>query len=239
MNSGDRMKKICAMLLSLLLFVSCCVSTADAAINNPIQLTGTDAVRGLSEFVISVDVKDAWNLAAFQLTVDYDESVLEVAEGGFHYSEEFQSYYVNGVCDANNRSQSEVVFAGAKTGAGAYTGTLAVIHFRVKDSSKTATTISLQVQTLATEEGGNVIKADIVNQNINYAVILQDFNGIYGDVDFNQNIDLNDAQLTLKAALKIIALDADAAIAADVNQDGTVNLQDAQIILKKALKIIA
>lgn len=58
------------------------------------------------------------------------------------------------------------------------------------------------------------------------------------DVDENGKVELADAQLALKAALKIITLDEKASKAADVTGNGKVELADAQLILKYALKII-
>lgn len=60
-----------------------------------------------------------------------------------------------------------------------------------------------------------------------------------GDIDNSGSIDLTDAQLTLKAALKITTLNGPAAKAADVNSDGFIDLTDAQIILKLALRIMS
>ena len=57
-------------------------------------------------------------------------------------------------------------------------------------------------------------------------------------MDNNQKIDLTDAQIILKAALKIIPLEGSAEKAADVDQNGKIDLTDAQLVLKKALKII-
>lgn len=62
---------------------------------------------------------------------------------------------------------------------------------------------------------------------------------LIGDIDNSGSIDLTDAQLSLKAALKIITLSSSAAKAADVNYDGFVDLTDAQITLKLALHIMS
>lgn len=59
-----------------------------------------------------------------------------------------------------------------------------------------------------------------------------------GDVNGNNKVDLGDAQLVLKSALKITTLDSAKSKKADVNVDGQVNLTDAQLVLKYALKII-
>lgn len=58
-----------------------------------------------------------------------------------------------------------------------------------------------------------------------------------GDLDGDQTVTLADAQLALKAALKISPLDEAQTKAADVNGDGQVTLADAQIILKVALRL--
>lgn len=59
-----------------------------------------------------------------------------------------------------------------------------------------------------------------------------------GDIDGNRKVTLEDAQLALKAALKIIILDGEKLEAADINHNGKVDLEDAQFVLKAALKII-
>lgn len=59
-----------------------------------------------------------------------------------------------------------------------------------------------------------------------------------GDVDGNGVVELGDAQLALKAALKLIRLDEKSIKAADVDGVDGVTLNDAQLILKKALKLI-
>lgn len=61
---------------------------------------------------------------------------------------------------------------------------------------------------------------------------------VLGDVDGNKVVELADAQLALKAALKIDILEGNALKAADVHKNGSIELNDAQMILKKALKII-
>lgn len=62
---------------------------------------------------------------------------------------------------------------------------------------------------------------------------------ILGDVDHSGRVDLSDAQIVLKAALKIINLSDSDRLLADVDHNNTIDLSDAQLILKYALKIIA
>lgn len=59
-----------------------------------------------------------------------------------------------------------------------------------------------------------------------------------GDVDGNNAVELSDAQMALKAALKIITLDEKQRKAADIDKNNMIELSDAQNILKAALKII-
>lgn len=59
-----------------------------------------------------------------------------------------------------------------------------------------------------------------------------------GDVDGDDKVTLTDAQMVLKAALKIESFDETQIEAADVDQNGRITLEDAQRVLKAALKII-
>lgn len=62
---------------------------------------------------------------------------------------------------------------------------------------------------------------------------------IKGDIDGNGRVELADAQLALKAALKLQEItDADKFQAADVDDNKKIELSDAQYILKKALKLV-
>lgn len=60
-----------------------------------------------------------------------------------------------------------------------------------------------------------------------------------GDVDGNSKIELADAQLALKGALKIQSLEENQQKAADADKSGTLDLNDAQKILKHSLRIEA
>ncbi len=60
---------------------------------------------------------------------------------------------------------------------------------------------------------------------------------VKGDVNGDKSVSLEDAQIVLKAALKIIKLNEIQTKAADVCQNGTIELEDAQKILKVALRI--
>ncbi len=60
---------------------------------------------------------------------------------------------------------------------------------------------------------------------------------VTGDLNGDKQILLEDAQLALQAALKIITLEPDVLKSADLFGDGMVTLEDAQNILLVALKI--
>ncbi len=87
----------------------------------------------------------------------------------------------------------------------------------------------------------NTIKAgDLVDENGN---LLPDNNltpaeGVKGDVDGNGTLDLQDAQMVLKAALKIIPVSDIIINNVDVDGQEGITLTDAQMVLKAALKII-
>lgn len=69
-------------------------------------------------------------------------------------------------------------------------------------------------------------------------VTVSDEEFVCGDVDGDGKVTLADAQMTLKAALKLTTLDEKKETIADVDENGSVNLSDAQLILKIALKLI-
>lgn len=62
---------------------------------------------------------------------------------------------------------------------------------------------------------------------------------LLGDVDFDNQVTLGDAQYVLKMSLKIITGANEEKNAADMNRDGQVTLEDAQLVLKTALKIVS
>lgn len=68
---------------------------------------------------------------------------------------------------------------------------------------------------------------------------LECVNRMYGDLDGNKKVELADAQIVLKSALKIINIEAIKSKSADVDANGKIELSDAQKILKYALKIIS
>lgn len=100
-------------------------------------------------------------------------------------------------------------------------------------SGESGNLISLE-GTFSKENG----KLTIQSQLSGLIVIAAKEARLYGDANYNNKIELQDAQMVLKAALNIVKLDAMVNKYCDVNQDGKVNLQDAQLILKKALNII-
>ena len=87
----------------------------------------------------------------------------------------------------------------------------------------------------------NTIKVgDLVDENGN---LLPDNNltpaeGVKGDADGNGTLDLQDAQMVLKAALKIIPMSDIIVNNVDVDGQEGITLTDAQMVLKAALKII-
>lgn len=235
------MKKICALMLSLLLCMGCCFTAVHGAVSNPFQITGTNVTKGVKEFVVSIQLKESISLSAFEISVVYDSTALEVVdkEGtGFFFSDAFKKYYSNGYAVCNDKNNTEVIFAGAKTGAGNYSGTVGQIRFKVKEQAGAVADIQLNVKTVGQESSSGIVKLDVSNPKIIYNIQLNDFTGTLGDINADGTIGLKDAQLALQSALKIITLTGNQKLAADVNSDHAINLVDAQTILKKALKII-
>lgn len=62
---------------------------------------------------------------------------------------------------------------------------------------------------------------------------------VLGDADGNGQVDLEDAQIVLKAALRIMILPEQQIALVDMDKSGSVDLADAQIVLKMALGIIS
>ncbi len=228
------------MCLVLLLSVPC---TAGAAGANPLELTGTQPVSGTTEFTVTIQLKDAFVLSAFDFVVEYDTAVLEVENQqgtGYDYTSELKKAYEYGMLACNDREEySHVSFAGALAGAPEYQGAVAQIHFKVKpDSSAVATTVSLRVNTIGTETDGRVETVELENKTLAYTVQLKEASGLAGDVNNDGKITLADAQLALKYSLNLIMLAQLQIQQADMNNDGKVSLADAQTILKKALNLI-
>ena len=61
---------------------------------------------------------------------------------------------------------------------------------------------------------------------------------VLGDADGNGKVELQDAHIVLKSALKILILPEERRQSADVNKNGSIDLEDANIVLKMALRII-
>lgn len=84
-------------------------------------------------------------------------------------------------------------------------------------------------------EVGSVAHKFAVEHYMNF----QSTNGVWGDADKNGKVELSDAQMVLKIALKIETADAERKCCMDTDFDGGIMLNDAQRILKAALKIEA
>lgn len=224
------------------------------AIQNPFQLTGIDIEKGTKEFTMSLEVKEEMQLSAFDLVVEYDNTVLEVvdkANGGYSFTNEFESYYKNeeegrnGFLSCNDKDKQKLIFAGAMTltkpvtEVSGFAGTIAQVSFRVKEEAqKDSTLLNLRVENVAEEIDNKIEPIAIVNPNISYRLVLKDSSWIAGDVNQDQRVDLLDVQLALRAALRIITLDAQQIEIADFNLNAQVDLSDARLILKKTMNIV-
>lgn len=206
--------------------------------NQPFRLDVSQAAVGAEEITVYVVQDYTEGLSAFQFSVSYDPAVLEPAgadDGGYSFTGGYTDSYTDGLLSCNKKSDGLLVFAGARTGAQAYTGNAAVIRFRVCSQTAVRTELKLTVETAAVETAQGIEKIDPAQPQTNYSIILQK---LIGDVNQDGQVTLPDAQLTLKAALKLVALTPEQNELADVDGSGSVELADAQLILKKALKLI-
>lgn len=101
----------------------------------------------------------------------------------------------------------------------------------------TAVTAGATTVTVTTVNGGFTATCQIVVEKETTPVTPPAVEVALGDVDDNGKIELADAQLALKIALKIAIPDAKQEAAADADRNGKIELADAQKILKVALKI--
>lgn len=93
-----------------------------------------------------------------------------------------------------------------------------------------------QIQAVRVDEEGYVT---VEQDHCSSYLLLQSVDDIVkGDANGDKQVTLADAQVTLKAALKIIKTEEIDAVAADVDGKEGIALADAQMILKAALKII-
>lgn len=118
------------------------------------------------------------------------------------------------------------------------------IHWESEDTSVatvnecgeiTAVSLGETTITALTEDGNVSAVCKVVVSDKEESIEIPQF--ILGDVDANKIIELTDAQLALKFALKITGANEEQKVTADVDYDGEITLADAQKILKAALKI--
>lgn len=64
------------------------------------------------------------------------------------------------------------------------------------------------------------------------------FTALYGDLNNDGKINVQDVALVMRHVLDVESLDEDELLFADVNGDGVVNVQDAALIMQKSLQLI-
>lgn len=238
----NKFKKIYAAVICLVLLISSskCV-TAENVIRNPLQLLGTNIEKGVTAFTITLQAKETSVLSAFEVCVEYDSDVFEVddTEGvGYYFTEEFKTYFSNGYLCSNDKENQQVVFAGAKTGADAYTGEIGKIHFKIKDNiTDTSAVIRLRIGSMAKETKLGIQEITLFDSIIGYRLVLSDNYNPTGDANLDGKLNMMDVQLILKSALGIKQLEKYQMEAVDFNLNGKAELEEAQTILKKVLKI--
>lgn len=232
----NKIKQVFLPISILVLFLSC-FAVVQAEEVNPFSLE-IIRIHGDEEQVqVYVKVDAAYGLSAFDFSINYDANVLQPydkSEDGYAFSNEYQTGYTGGLLSCNKKTDGQVRFAGAKTGAQPYSGKMAYVCFRLLAQDVTSTNIQIQVNTVAKEQDNAIVRLDLDQPQKDYTAVLQ---SLEGDVNFDGKVSLDDAQLALKAALKIISFDENQVKAADINQSGAVDMTDAQSILKLALHI--
>ena len=235
-------KKVSAAVMAVVMVLGMQMS-AFAAAKNPFALQGTDISKLSKEFTVKLKVPDKVQMDAYQVSIEYDTSVLAVKGGegtGYQYTKAFSDQYKDGgLLVAHSLPElGKVNFAGATANAASasFEGEFARITFTILDKSKAVedvlTDLKVKVDTLTLAD----MVVDVTGMEDSYPVT---FNGIImGDVNGDSSVDLADANMVLKAALKIIPLTEDQKKAADVDGKSGVDLADANMVLKAALKII-
>lgn len=233
-------KGMIGLLAAVCVFAMQC--TIGQAAVQPFRLEISELDKETGRFDVTVRVPEAYAFSAYDYAIEFSSDVLEIvtAEGaeaeGYAYTDDFKTAYANGLALCNKKGTSFIMFSGAKSGAEAFQGNMAVLHFKVKDTAKDSVTyLYLHTRTVGIETESGVQKQEISAPSIQYRVMIKE---IPGDVNMDGDVKLNDAQLALKAALRIIKFDETQIRLADFDGNGSVDLKDAQTILKKALRII-
>lgn len=251
-------RKIASWVMAFVLSVLLCVPVqmqAAETIENPFLVRVTGLETGGDTFVAELQLKKPIVMSAFDVSVCYDNAVLDVNDKsgvGYAYTDEFKKMFSGGQMTCNDMKNEKVKFVGVCAGAKEYSGTIAKIYFSIAKTDagqlrSSSTVLNLNAAFIGIESKNDIEKQTIQNPLLKYELTFGDeenpgnvmeVSGVVGDVNENGQVQLNDAQSILKTALLLQKLTGRAAILADVDGDGKITLSDAQLALRKALLLI-
>lgn len=256
-------KRIFSFIIAVCLFcISLQAVMADAPETvNPVAFAAT-AMSNQGEFIVSVKIKEEFVMKAYQFTLQYDASKLEVyAEGGtaYGYFPAFASAYNGngkGLTAVNLvEEDSMLIFAGAQPQETAATvkaqERCAYVCFRLKTEEKSEEAylqalegLTLKVDNLSDGAEDFVKSAPSLFEEP-LAVETGDVidnnelnQTLLGDIDNDGQVSLEDARTILLYALGITDVPEAHLAIADVNHDLKVSIEDARMVLQAALGII-
>ena len=228
---------------------------------NPVTFAAT-AMSDQGEFIVNIKMKEEFVMKAYQFTLQYDASQLElysVDEITYGYFPAFSDSYNGngkGLTAANHiDDDATIIFAGAQPQESAASvkaqARCAYVRFRLKAKEKSETAylqalegVKLTIGNLSNGETDLVkISPSLFTEPL--AVETGDVidenelnQRMLGDIDQDGEVSLEDARVILLYALGIANVPEGHFAIADVNHDLNISLDDANMTLRAALGII-
>lgn len=182
---------------------------------------------------VSVNLSEASNVSAMQFAIEYDASKLEIAS----YTE---GELLEGLLPDINIWEEGLILISWDDTERKITmgGELLEIEFIVKDSIKAQDTVIgiSKDETFILQELTEYGLRDIDVLTLNGKISILDT--IIGDVNLDGKINVIDANLVRRSAVRLLFLNNAQKEAADVNGDGSVNVIDANLIRRYIVNLI-
>ncbi|MBC8459219.1 MAG: T9SS type A sorting domain-containing protein [Deltaproteobacteria bacterium] len=205
------------------------VTSGDASSQAILSITSAEALSG-ANITVQVSITDATGLAAGDILVKYDASVITVGEVK-------GTDLISGINLLVNKDVlGEITLSMAGTqGIPSGSGAIIDIELTVNADAKVGTETTLEFgDTEIYDESGAVIPINLEN-----GVVKITQQGIKGDVNNDGKIRSNDALLVLRIAAGLMTPSDYQKWAADMNDDGKIKANDALLILRKAAGLAA
>lgn len=234
------MKKLLSLLLCVVML--CTVSVTAFAdgdnVTDAVVSVGTVEGKAGESVIVPVSIQSNPGFGALTFTVTYDSSVLSISdekvtpgaviEGAVNTANSEKAMYLVNTAEAG---KIYVCLIKAENITG--DGVLFNAEFTVAEGAKNDTEISLTVDEMADETANLYTGYTAASGGVTLASVL------YGDVNGNTKVGVDDALLTLQNAVGKITLDETQTKAADVDAVAGVSVNDALLILQYAVgKII-